>query len=235
MRARDPDHEGFVERDGVRLYWEEFGAGDLTLVLLPCWSIVHSRIWKAQVPYLARYFRVVTFDGRGCGRSDRPDVAEAYHYSEFAADTVAVLDATGTPDAVLVGLSRGPLWGLKVAAESPERVRGLVCLGASIPLVPKHPERAAQLFGERPDTTEGWAKYNHHYWLEWLPRLRRVLRRTGIHRATLDEAARGLHRVGSRGRTFDPGRHERRARCGQSGRLQRAVLACPRAGARDPR
>jgi pimeloyl-ACP methyl ester carboxylesterase len=166
MRARDPDHEGFVERDGVRLYWEEFGAGDLTLVLLPCWSIVHSRIWKAQVPYLARYFRVVTFDGRGCGRSDRPDAAEAYHYSEFAADTVAVLDATGTPDAVLVGFSRGPLWGLKVAAESPERVRGLVCLGASIPLVPKHPERAAQLFGERLDTTEGWAKYNHHHWLE---------------------------------------------------------------------
>ena len=166
MRARYPDHAGFVERDGVKLHWEEFGAGDHTILLLPCWSIVHSRIWKAQVPYLARHFRVVTFDGRGCGRSDRPVAAAAYHYSQFAADTVAVLDATGTPDAVLAGFSRGSLWGLKVAAESPERVRGLVFLGASIPLVPKHPERAAPFFGVRLDTTEGWAKYNHHYWVE---------------------------------------------------------------------
>ena len=55
------------------LAYDVYGAGRTpTLLLMPTWSIVHSRIWKAQVAYLARHFRVVTFDGRGSGASDRP-------------------------------------------------------------------------------------------------------------------------------------------------------------------
>jgi hypothetical protein len=65
MRARQPDRDGYVERDGVRVFYEVFGEGERAIVLLPTWSIVHARHWKAQVPYLSRHFRVVTFDGRG--------------------------------------------------------------------------------------------------------------------------------------------------------------------------
>ena len=75
-RARYPDDEGFVERDGVRVFWEVYGEGEPTILLLPTWSIVHSRCWKTQIPYLARHFRVLTFDGRGNGRSDRPSEPE---------------------------------------------------------------------------------------------------------------------------------------------------------------
>ena len=57
---------------GVRLYYEVHGDGPTTVLLLPPWSIVHSRIWKLQVPYLARHAQVVVYDGRGNGRSDRP-------------------------------------------------------------------------------------------------------------------------------------------------------------------
>ena len=71
-RAREPDVTGVVERDGVALAYEVFGEGDTTVLLMPTWSIVHSRVWKAQVAYLARHYRVLTFDGRGCGRSGRP-------------------------------------------------------------------------------------------------------------------------------------------------------------------
>src|SRR5437773_9343997 len=71
MRVLRPDLEGFVGRDGTRVHYEVFGAGERTLMLLPPWSIVSSRHWKFQVPYLARHFRVVTFDGRGNGLSDR--------------------------------------------------------------------------------------------------------------------------------------------------------------------
>ena len=92
----------------MRVHYEVFGSGEPTVLLLPTWSIVHSRVWKVQVPYLARHCRVVTFDGRGNGLSDRPEAADAYAEEEYAADALAVLDATGTQRAVLVGhLLRG--------------------------------------------------------------------------------------------------------------------------------
>ena len=85
---------------------------------------------------------------------------------EVVADTIAVLDATNTPDAVLVGLSCGTLWGVQVAADRTDRVRGLIFLGPQVPLAPTHPDRTVYPFAERLDTTEGWAKYNRYYWLE---------------------------------------------------------------------
>jgi len=42
-RARYPDSEGFVERDGVRVFYELYGEGEQTILLMPTWSIVHSR------------------------------------------------------------------------------------------------------------------------------------------------------------------------------------------------
>src|ERR671916_3300001 len=132
-RARYPDEEGYVERDGVRVFYEVYGAGEPTFLLLPTWSIIHSRHWKAQIPYLARHARVVTFDGRGNGRSDRPAAVEAYAEREFAADALAVMDATGTERAVIVGLSAGTLWGVLLAAEHPERVESAAFIGPAAP------------------------------------------------------------------------------------------------------
>ncbi len=122
MRAIEPLVAGTVERDGVELAYEVFGDGEPTVVLLPTWSIIHSRFWKAQIATLARRYRVVTFDGRGIGRSGRPVGSAAYTHVEFTADTLAVLDATGTEQAVLVALSCGALWGVQLAADHPERV-----------------------------------------------------------------------------------------------------------------
>ncbi len=67
-RARYPDIEGFVERDGQRLFYEVYGAGEETVFLLPTWSLVHSRHWKMQIPYFARHFRVLAMDGTCCRR-----------------------------------------------------------------------------------------------------------------------------------------------------------------------
>jgi len=164
-RARYPDEEGFVERDGVRSFYEVYGDGPTTILLLPTWSIVHSRYWKAQIPYLSRHFRVVTFDGRGNGRSDRPQGIDAYVAEEFAADALAVMDETGTGRASLVGLSRGALWATVLAAENPERVSRVAYLGPSVPLSPGHEVRAIRKRFEEPlDDHTGWAKYNRHYW-----------------------------------------------------------------------
>jgi len=122
-RAVEPDETGTARReDGVRIGWEVSGSGPTTILLMPTWTIVHSRFWKSQIPYLARHFRVVTFDGRGNGRSDRPVGAAAYRDEVCAADAPAVLDATGTDVAVVAGLSWGVTWALHLAAAHPERV-----------------------------------------------------------------------------------------------------------------
>ena len=121
-RAWYPDREGYVERDGVRTFYEVYGTGEPTVLLMPTWSIIHSRFWKMQIPYLARHARVVTFDGRGNGRSDRPSEPEAYREEEYAADAVAVLDETSTERAAVVSLSRGAERSLWLAADHPDRV-----------------------------------------------------------------------------------------------------------------
>ncbi len=161
-RARYADDEGWVERDGVRLHYEVYGSGEKTVLLLPTWSIIHSRHWKMQIPYLSRYARVVTFDGRGNGRSDRPP--SGYAEADFAADALAVLDATGTERAVLVSLSRGAQRALLLAAEHPERVTGAVFIAPSVPFTGIG-DALQDAWNAPLDTDEGWAKYNRHYWL----------------------------------------------------------------------
>ena len=167
MRAREPDQEGCVVREGVRVFYEVFGeehtAGP-TVLLLPTWLIIHSRFWKAQVPYLARRYRVITIDGRGNGRSDRPLSLAAYSSSEFVADALSVLDATGTPSAVLVSLSMGARWALLLAAEHPTRVVGTVFIGPALPVSPRPEALLFSFFDKVLETDEGWAKYNRHYW-----------------------------------------------------------------------
>ena len=49
-RARYPDDEGFVERDGVRIFYEVYGDGEPTFLLLPTWSIIHSRSGRRRSP-----------------------------------------------------------------------------------------------------------------------------------------------------------------------------------------
>jgi pimeloyl-ACP methyl ester carboxylesterase len=166
MRACQPRSDGYIERDGVKVFYEVFGDGEPTVLLLPCWSIVHSRHWKAQVPYLARHFRVVAFDGRGNGRSNRPASAAAYADGEFVADAVAVLDAVGADQAVVAGLSRGGRWAVELAATHPGRVLGAILLDPAVPpLDPPGDPRALYSFQDELDTSEGWAKFNRHYWM----------------------------------------------------------------------
>ena len=169
MRARYPDAEGYVDRGGVKIGYEVFGDGAPAVVFAPVHPIVHSRAWKAQVPYLARRFRVITIDPRGNGRSDRPQSPEAYADTEFVADTVAVMNACDVDRAVIVGISFSGWISLLTAALHPNRVLGVVAIAAGVPeLGPWPPARTEYDFEEMLDTEEGWAKENRHYWLrDW--------------------------------------------------------------------
>jgi pimeloyl-ACP methyl ester carboxylesterase/predicted glycosyltransferase len=163
--ALAPEREGAVERDGVRVHWEAYGRGPAAILLLPTWSILHSRHWKAQIPYLARHFRVVCFDGRGNGLSDRPQEPSAYAAREYVADAVAVLDAAEVESACVVGLSMGGLRALLLATAHPERVDGAFVVAPTVPLLtPGLPERDDLGFDDELDHYERWAKFNRHHW-----------------------------------------------------------------------
>ena len=91
---------------------------------------------------------------------------EAYAETEFAADAIAVMDATQTDRAVVVGFSMGGQRGLLLAANHPERVEAAVFVGPSYPGGGEPlPERTVYSWEDELDTDEGWAKYNKHYWL----------------------------------------------------------------------
>ena len=158
MRALDPVREGFADSGGVRIFWEEYGAGDRTVLFVPSWQIVHSRIWKMQLAYFARWFRVLTFDARGSGRSDRP--VTGYDHDTCARDALAVLDATGTARASLVCFSRSAWHGVILAGEQPERVEQLVLTGSALDDETRFNPRFDQVL----ERYEGDDRWNANYW-----------------------------------------------------------------------
>jgi pimeloyl-ACP methyl ester carboxylesterase len=169
MRAREPDRSGFVDRDGVNVAWELFErdlpAGAPTVFLLPTWAIIHSRFWKSQVPDLARRYRVLTMDNRGNGRSDRPTRPDQLTLAATVADCIAVMDATETAAAVIVGLSMGGSVGLRLAALHADRVLGAIFVGPAVAGFGHGFEgRPEYDFDAQLPTDAGWAKENRHFW-----------------------------------------------------------------------
>jgi pimeloyl-ACP methyl ester carboxylesterase/predicted glycosyltransferase len=130
MRARYPDHDGYVEIDGVKAFYEVFGDNNSpTILFTHGWNIGHSELWKMQVAYLSRHYRVIKWDYPGNGRSDRP---EPGHFSAWNLPQYipAILEATGTEKAILVGLSWGAAMLVPiVAATRPDLVEGMVLVG----------------------------------------------------------------------------------------------------------
>ena len=131
MRARYPDTEGFVERNGAKIFHEVYENEGPTILLAQSWQTCHSRSWKLQIPYLARHFRVVTYDPVGNGRSDRVYEGIRYQATEVMADALAVLDETDTDSCVAVGFSYGGGLVTLLGALHPDRFDGVVPISAS--------------------------------------------------------------------------------------------------------
>jgi pimeloyl-ACP methyl ester carboxylesterase len=170
MRAKLPSQSGYVDREGVKIYYEIYGDGPETMVFLPPWPIVHSRIYKAQLPYFSERFRCITFDGRGNGKSDRPADVAAYSLDNCVADALAVMDAAEAGNAILVGLSLGGLHASVLAAHHPERVKAAILVGTVASIGPPNFARLANKhFEAKQAQYEGWNKFNREYWMENYP------------------------------------------------------------------
>lgn len=113
--------------DGVSIAYQVAGSGPVDIVSIPGY-IHHLDIWwNAPTDRLVRTLtsigRLVVFDKRGIGLSDRPDAIDVHGWT---LDALAVLDAVDAERAVLFGVSAGALTALQLAARHPERVAGLV-------------------------------------------------------------------------------------------------------------
>lgn len=110
--------------DGTRLHYSVSGRRDGEPVLMIQGLGADSRGWIRQRLAFAARHRVIVFDNRGVGRSDRPP--GPYDLEVMATDALTVLDAAGYADAHIMGASMGGVISQIIAVRHPERVRSLI-------------------------------------------------------------------------------------------------------------
>lgn len=137
--------------EGIELYYEEAGQGPPILFIsgLGYWRWC----WFRQVPFLSRSFRVITFDNRGVGDSDKPDVP--YTIPLLARDAADLVRGLGHERVYVAGHSMGGMIAQELALAEPALVAGLVLVGTTAG-GPGHvaPDPAAlQALVPRPDLT----------------------------------------------------------------------------------
>jgi pimeloyl-ACP methyl ester carboxylesterase len=113
--------------DGVRLYYEDTGAG-VPIVFVHEFAGDH-RSWEPQVRFFGRRHRCLAYAARGYPPSDVPESALSYSQRRAAADIGAVLDGAGIQRAHVVGLSMGGFATLHFGMDHPERALSLVAAG----------------------------------------------------------------------------------------------------------
>lgn len=111
------------------LYYETHGPADAPPLILSSGLGGSANYWKPNIPALAEHHRVIAYDHRGTGRSDRalPDVVTV---DDFADDIITLMDALEIAQAHLIGHAAGGVAGLALALKAPERLVSLVTINA---------------------------------------------------------------------------------------------------------
>jgi pimeloyl-ACP methyl ester carboxylesterase len=135
----------YVERNGVKVYYESFGRGTPLVFLHPL--SLNRYVWAGQLFSFARSHRVLVVDHRGHGLSDKP--ARGYAISEMAADLLAILDDAGVDRAMLVGNSAGGMIAVQTALDAPDRVIAMMLVSCATNLAPSVPPAVLQAYAER--------------------------------------------------------------------------------------
>lgn len=168
MRLPEPEASGFADVAGVRIAWESFGQGESAVLVVPTWNFVDSRVSARLVPDVTPWFRVVTFDPRGAGRSDRPPTG--YRLDDHVADAEAVMQAANVARASLIAGSAGAETAALLAARRPDLVERLVLIAPLIQVEPNMSENDddEEFWIERA-SYEGWERWSAPYWRQDWP------------------------------------------------------------------
>lgn len=117
-----------VAVNGIHLAYEEHGSGDETVVLSHSF-LVDRRQYDRQIEALSGHYRVLAFDHRGHGESDKP--SDGYAMESLYRDAEAFVEATGAAPCHFVGLSAGGFVGLRLAIRRPRLLRSVVLMDTS--------------------------------------------------------------------------------------------------------
>ena len=116
--------------DGVHIAYRIVGDGPVDIIAVPGFVSHLDMWWDAPTDHLVRrlasFSRLILFDKRGMGLSDRPPVVDVEHWVD---DTLAVLDAAGSERAVVLGISAGAPTAMLFSAIHPSRTRALILYG----------------------------------------------------------------------------------------------------------
>jgi len=112
--------------NGVKINYRVQGQGEPLIMIMGAGS--NQSGWRFQIGLFKKYFRVITFDNRGVGKSDKP--AGPYTMRMMADDTIGLMDHLGIEKAHVLGGSMGGMIAQELAINYPERVDKLVLAGA---------------------------------------------------------------------------------------------------------
>lgn len=116
-----------VSVNDLSMYYEVHGEGE-TLVLIGGLSNDVSD-YERMIPELAQRYRVIAFDNRGAGRTDKPDAP--YSIDMMADDTVGLLAALGVTQAHVMGVSMGGRIAISLTLKHPDLVKSLILVSTS--------------------------------------------------------------------------------------------------------
>ena len=113
-----------LDRDGVKIYYEDHGHGPP--ILLSHGYSATCRMWDGQIAAFARRHRIIVWDMRGHGETDDPEDPAAYSEALTVEDMAALLRCCGIERAVIGGLSLGGCMSLAFHLAHPEMVSALM-------------------------------------------------------------------------------------------------------------
>jgi pimeloyl-ACP methyl ester carboxylesterase len=136
----------YLERDGVKLYYEETGAGEPAMLLIHGWTCNHTH-FAAQAKHFSKTHRIVSIDLRGHGKSDAPQ--QEYTLEGFADDVAWVIGELSLDRPVVCGHSMGGFVTVMLGKNHPDQIRARIMVDSPVVTTPDFKERMLPII-------EGW-------------------------------------------------------------------------------
>ncbi len=120
--------EGYVNNNGVRIFYRDIGKKQKQTIVFLHGYPLSGKSFDCQIEDLKLYFRIITIDGRGFGRSDKPTAPADYTFPNFVSDVDAVVSHLGIKQFALAGVSYGSVTAEAYTLTFPQKVSHLILI-----------------------------------------------------------------------------------------------------------